>query len=298
MVRQDMPPNVFALVTVYYPGEQVVENMARIARQVTGMLIADNTPGVDNARLFLSVSNAVYIPNGENLGLSMAFNKLLTAREFVPSDFIMFFDQDAEVPENLVEVLIREYQRAVSFGFRVGCIGPSIYETSLAREMPAKRRTMILDTLYQTPMIITSSMLTTFGNMREAGFWNENIFLDYADFDLCFRFNKSGFICCISKELTLRHRLGNSVVQVNNYYIIKNNPVRDYYQIRDGCKVMSYSYTPLWYKLNSLKRLLFTCTLNLFFCDRKSAHVKYLFCGLIDFFRGRNGAYISQRERK
>jgi rhamnosyltransferase len=285
-----MEYNVCAVVTAYYPDISVVENINQLAKFVSIIFIMDNTPKIDNAFMFNN-SNIIYYASKKNLGLSRAFNECLKNNMAAKkSDFILFMDQDSYIPENLVKVLINDYYVLSDLGYKIGCLGPAIFERNMNIVMLPSHKKNILNNIYKVTEIITSSMLTTYKNLEKIGFWNENIFLDFADWELCWRFQKNGFMCYITRNVFLNHRLGHSIKNICGYEIIDDNPIREYYQARDGIKLLFESYTPLKYKIYFITLIAFRPFLHILFLRNRYLRIKYIVIGIFDFFRRRSGA--------
>jgi rhamnosyltransferase len=208
------------------------------------------------------------------------------------SDFILFFDQDSDVSEDLVERLIAEYMVLLERKCRIGCLGPMIFERSLNVKISPKRKLDIVNNSCRVEAIITSSMLTTYRNLEAIGFWNEDIFLDFADWDLCWRFQKNNLLCYITDNVLLNHKLGYSVKKIGNYQIIEDNPIREYYQIRDGIKLLFKSYTPFRYRIHFLILIVFRPYLHMLFLKNRYLRIKYIITGIIDFFRCKSNALV------
>ena len=57
--------------------------------------------------------------------------------------------------------------------------------------------------------------MTKYCVLQKINFWNEDIFLDFADYDLCWRLNKNGLYSFITNNVTLEHCLGEGIVKTN-----------------------------------------------------------------------------------
>jgi rhamnosyltransferase len=287
--------NVCAIVTLYYPDVSVLSNITKLEDQVSLVIVADNTPGLDNSELFGHKSKVMYLANKMNLGLSMAFNLCLQIDAVKNSDFILFLDQDSLVPENTVKKLIADYNVLLENKINVGCIGPIYHEKNANKIMRPRIRKALLTSIYRVDSIITSSMLITYSNLQKINFWNEEIFLDLADWDLCFRLNKQGLYCCLTENVVLEHTLGKSAKTFLGLTIRCDVPVRIYYQIRDGLKLLFKTYTPIRYKIKFLFNILFLPIIHFIFLDNKIDRLRYLYFGIIDFFKGKQGPWESRQ---
>jgi rhamnosyltransferase len=282
---------ICAIIPLYYPNDTILKNIAKIEKQVSFIIVNDNTPYVDNSDIFSCFAKVKYQANKKNMGLSKAFNKCLSMQDAKTSDFIIFFDQDSMVSENLIASLIDDYYKIFKHGISIGCIGPVCYEKNSKKNIHEKKKAKLLPGVYKTDAILTSSMLTTYQALSTINLWNEEIFLDLADWDLCFRFSKQNLCCCLSENVILNHRLGLSSKKIGGVFIRRGAPVRIYYQVRDGLKLLFKAYTPIKYKIRFLFNILFRPIIHFIFLDDKIARLRYFYSGIFDFFKGEQGTW-------
>lgn len=286
-----MLENVCGLVTLFFPDLSVAVNMLKLQKQVSFIVLIDNTPNADNAELFKDLTNFLYIRNNVNLGLSAAFNKALNIEQVQNFDFIIFFDQDSSVQDNLVHTLLRDYDNLVKKSLKVGCIGPAYFELNANKLMLPRSKKLLCDGVYSVKSIITSSMLVKYSDIKQIGFWNEDLFLDLADWDLCWRFQKEGYLCCLSTNTYLIHRLGATIKKSFFFSLREGSPIREYYQMRDAFRVICKSYTPLKIRMYFIFRLCVRPIVHLMFLPQRGLRGKYIFYGILDGFLGKKGVF-------
>ena len=290
---------ICALVTLFYPDEKIIENILLIKRQVTSIIVIDNTPNnKDNFKLFKDHENIYYFSNMKNYGISKAFNMYLNHSLVTESEFILFFDQDSLIHEKLVENLVKDYNILMNNKISIGCIGPVYYEKNANKLMIPKIKKLLFSSVYEVDSIITSSMLTTYNTLKKINFWNEEIFLDLADWDLCWRLKASGFKCCLTQHVVLNHVLGKSVKKIGPFSIKEGASIREYYQTRDCLKLLLKKYTPFRYKIRFILMLTIRPIVHIFFLSEKYSRAKYIFLGFIDFFRAINGSFDFRNIKK
>ena len=98
---------IYALITLYNPSNNVVENIIKIAQFTDFVYLIDNSD-TDNSAMF-HLAKTKYVPNCCNLGLSSAFNKILKTEDFKDDDYIIFFDQDSSISDSLIPQLIQDF---------------------------------------------------------------------------------------------------------------------------------------------------------------------------------------------
>ena len=287
-----------ALITIYYPTAAAAKNVANIARQVDQVYLCDNSPA-DNGTLFRSAGeNVRYIRFGENLGLSAAFNRILQhpAIPWEPEDYVIFFDQDSRIGPGHIASLQAVFENLRRDGHRVGCLGPVFFNTSSGqRELPRMRTALGLDA-FAVSGVITSSMLCRYGDLQAIGFWNESVFLDMADWDLCWRFQAAGMCSCMTEAVVFQHSVGSGEKKIGPLRLRVGKPFREYYQIRDCLKLLWKPYTPLKYRLRFLAMVFVRTPLHLLFLDHRRARLRYAAKGIGDYFRNKRGALEEQQK--
>lgn len=283
---------VSALITVYHPSDSVAHNVRVIAEQADVVFICDNSPQ-SYAGLFASIGapNIRYRFFGENLGISRAFNRILKDPNisWQENDHIFFFDQDSLIQNNHISRMVSAFETVREAGFPIGCLGPAYFNTSSGCVEIPRTKTTLMEDIYAVSSIITSSMLSTYGNLREVGFWNEDVFLDMADWDLCWRMTASGKLCCMDGAAVFRHTLGTGEKKVGPLRIRIAKPFREYYQIRESSYLFWKPYTPVKYRIRFLAMLLIRSPVHLIFLDGRKDRLIYITRGLADFFRKNHG---------
>lgn len=293
---------IAALISVYYPSESVKDHVKAIASQVDRVYICDNSPE-SNAALFAWADlgdKIQYTCFRKNLGLSRAFNRILRDPEisWQEDDAVFFFDQDSLIEEGHIEKMLAVSARLRAGGWDVGCLGPVYFNTSSGTVEVPKAKKRLFDSTYAVSSIITSSMLCTYGNLRRIGFWNEHVFLDMADWDLCWRMMAAGKICCMTQAVILHHSVGSGERFVGPLKLRVGQPIREYYQIRECMYLFSRAYTPVKYRVRFLAMLLVRSPLHLLFLDQRKLRLRYMIRGFADFCRGKQGAMDTERSQQ
>lgn len=284
--------NTVALVTLYNPDEKIFERIKLLSKQVSKVVLLDNSPVFNDKDDFSFIENCVYHFFEKNLGLSAAFNWALKNFDFIKSsDFILFFDQDSCVSENLVSTLVNDFTN-LSKSQKIGFLGP-VYFDSTRNELSGitKRSKKITENIYEVSEIITSAMITTYEVLECIGFWNESIFLDYADFELCWRGKKYGFKTFITKNTVLNHSLGAGLLKCRLLKMSFNysSAFREYYQSRAAVKLLKRSYVPANWKRNFIFNLTVRIFIYLIHLPQKINRLKYFWLGILHGLFNKSG---------
>lgn len=284
-----------ALVTVYYPNEDVEKNVKQLLLQFDKVFICDNTPTYVSKIDFTNISDKIeYIYFNKNNGLSIAFNYVLNNKDYIinDDDFIFFFDQDSYIKDCHVDLLIKEYLYLEEGGLDIGALGPCYFNTSSGVvEMP-KKKILLNNHSYKVSSLITSSLCCKFANLKQIGFWNESIFLDMADWDLSWRFIKAGKLCVLSDVVIMNHTLGIGEKKIFGFLRLRQgSPIREYYQTRDCLYLLNKKYVPIKYKIRFILMLTVRPIVHIIFLDDKLKRLKYICRGVVDFCKNKKGAF-------
>ena len=280
-----------AIITLYFPKKETVNNTLTVSKQVDTVILCDNSSN-NNEELFKDITNVVYYPFYENLGLPGAFNHVLKSYPFEDDDYIFFFDQDSSIEENHIDTLIREYDDLEKKGYKVGCLGPEFFNTSNNTIERPTLKTDLTETCYSTKSIITSSMLCKYSSLKDIGFWNEKIFLDMADWDLCWRFLEKGYLCCMTSKTILHHSVGTGEKKIGPISLRKGAAFREYYQTRDSLYLLKEKYVPLKFKLRFIANVTVRPLVHLRLYEDKKKRLHYIASGYKDYFKNKHGALV------
>lgn len=287
---------IVALVTVYNPDKNVVENLQILSRQVEQVILCDNSMN-DNAQMLGGVTKSIYTTQHKNLGLTGAFNSILKDPEYgwKDDDLIIFFDQDSQIGEGYIQALQDEYRKIETLIPNLGCLGPVFYNTSNGRTERPRQKKNITDETYEVSNTITSSLMMRYGNLKRIDFWNEKVFLDLADWDLCWRMQKAGMVCCMTEKVVLHHSVGNGEKKVGPIKLRVGQPFREYYQTRDALYLLQENYVPLKMRLRLIANVTIRPVVHYLMLDDKKSRMKFIRRGINDYKKGVHGEYGHQR---
>ena len=285
-----------ALVTLYNPSEKEFNNCRILSQQVDTVILCDNSQE-SHETVFHNEKNLIYITNKENLGLGAAFNVALKNDTYgwKDDDLIIFFDQDSQIGEGYIQALQDEYRKIETLIPNLGCLGPVFYNTSNGRTERPRQKKNITDETYEVSNTITSSLMMRYGNLKRIDFWNEKVFLDLADWDLCWRMQKAGMVCCMTEKVVLHHSVGNGEKKVGPIKLRVGQPFREYYQTRDALYLLQENYVPLKMRLRLIANVTIRPVVHYLMLDDKKSRMKFIRRGINDYKKGVHGEYGHQR---
>ena len=285
-----------ALVTLYNPSEKEFNNCRILSQQVDTVIPCDNSQE-SHETVFQNEKNIIYITKNENLGLGAAFNVALKNDTYgwKDDDLIIFFDQDSQIGEDYIQALQDEYRKIETLIPNLGCLGPVFYNTSNGRTERPRQKKNISDETYEVSNTITSSLMMRYGNLKRIDFWNEKVFLDLADWDLCWRMQKAGMVCCMTEKVVLHHSVGNGEKKVGPIKLRVGQPFREYYQTRDALYLLQENYVPLKMRLRLIANVTIRPVVHYLMLDDKKSRMKFIRRGINDYKKGVHGEYGHQR---
>jgi len=285
-----------ALVTLYNPSEKEFNNCRILSQQVDTVILCDNSQE-SHETVFQNEKNIIYITKNENLGLGAAFNVALKNDTYgwKDDDLIIFFDQDSQIGEDYIQALQDEYRKIETLIPNLGCLGPVFYNTSNGRTERPRQKKNISDETYEVSNTITSSLMMRYGNLKRIDFWNEKVFLDLADWDLCWRMQKAGMVCCMTEKVVLHHSVGNGEKKVGPIKLRVGQPFREYYQTRDALYLLQENYVPLKMRLRLIANVTIRPVVHYLMLDDKKSRMKFIRRGINDYKKGVHGEYGHQR---
>lgn len=285
-----------ALVTLYNPSEKEFNNCRILSQQVDTVILCDNSQE-SHETVFQNEKNIIYITKYENLGLGAAFNVALKNDTYgwKDDDLIIFFDQDSQIGEGYIQALQDEYRKIETLIPNLGCLGPVFYNTSNGRTERPRQKKNITDETYEVSNTITSSLMMRYGNLKRIDFWNEKVFLDLADWDLCWRMQKAGMVCCMTEKVVLHHSVGNGEKKVGPIKLRVGQPFREYYQTRDALYLLQENYVPLKMRLRLIANVTIRPVVHYLMLDDKKSRMKFIRRGINDYKKGVHGEYGHQR---
>ena len=285
-----------ALVTLYNPSEKEFNNCRILSQQVDTVILCDNSQE-SHETVFQNEKNIIYITKNENLGLGAAFNVALKNDTYgwKDDDLIIFFDQDSQIGEGYIQALQDEYRKIETLIPNLGCLGPVFYNTSNGRTERPRQKKNITDETYEVSNTITSSLMMRYGNLKRIDFWNEKVFLDLADWDLCWRMQKAGMVCCMTEKVVLHHSVGKGEKKVGPIKLRVGQPFREYYQTRDALYLLQENYVPLKMRLRLIANVTIRPVVHYLMLDDKKSRMKFIRRGINDYKKGVHGEYGHQR---
>jgi rhamnosyltransferase len=241
--------NIGLVFVVFHPQPDEIEKICKISKKYTGVIV-DNTPSstYDN---YTQNSNIKYLRLGKNEGIAKAQNIGIKYLYKDPAiQYIILFDQDSEFDIDLPLRLAQEHNRISQFK-NLAALGPLIIqkETKQIYRSVLHQEKNIEKGFQQKDEIIASGCCVPMKVYQEVGLLDENLFIDFVDCEWCFRAESKGYICGITHNIHMNHKVGINQKHIGKHTIIISAPFRYYYQYRNLILLDFKSYVPFRFKI-------------------------------------------------
>jgi rhamnosyltransferase len=264
------------VVTAYKPADDLFARFAATIAACHCFIVVDNTPG---GHTFGTLPQRVQLlQDGHNKGLGRALNLGIAAARVAGAGTVILFDQDSSPDAQLLRQLLATLDGAVQcHGDRVG-VGPRLVDDG----RPVRTTTGAQAPLKPIGCLPTSGLLFRLAPLRADQLFTEDLFIDFVDFDWCWRVGAEGWRFFRAMNVPMRHRLGLAQRRVLGLTYHVPAPYRHYFQFRDTLRLISRPYVPLYSKLRFAALLPVKALIYPFILDRGRERFGWMVRGLID----------------
>lgn len=222
--------DISAGIVLFNPDiKRLKENINAVIVQCTHIYMVDN--GSDNIEDILELlkkypkSKISVICNRKNQGIAKALNQLTDQAKRDGVEWILTLDQDSVSPTNI----IAEYEKYVE-NSGLGMLCPVIDDRNKNVVIEAKEEYTEIDEC------ITSGSLLNINAWYDVGGFDESMFIDGVDFDMCYRLKQGGYKILCVQSVVLLHELGH--IEYHHFLFLKvlvknHSSFRKYYIARN-----------------------------------------------------------------
>ncbi len=244
-----MVEKLVVVIVLYNPQKEHIEGILS-ADLSCELILVDNTPEFN---LNISKEGIYYIPLMKNMGIAAAQNIGINKAFDMGASYIVFFDQDSKIEMDFIYSIYQEYVKLEVASDNIPILGPIILNRKL--DKPYKMEKGQLNNGFtKVKTLICSGSIMRIDIFKEIGFMNSSFFIDYVDFDLCWRAASKGHYSYITNKVQLLHTVGQSTNTFLGIPIIGSVPIRYYYQYRNFIWLCRESYVPLIWKIKVMIR--------------------------------------------
>lgn len=248
--------SIAIIIVMFNPKKEDIDNVERLSKCYTGVIV-DNSPSATFQND--TIHKMQYIALNENVGIAKAQNigiqKSLQNKDI---EYIVFLDQDSTASDSYPLDITKAYETIRLNVHKLAFLGPRLenkengkeYKSILHQEVEAANSFILRNE------IISSGGCTTREAIDDIGLNLEKLFIDYVDFEWCWRAKSKGYVCGITSQVVIQHHVGQQTMYIGGYTIIVSSPIRYYYQYRNFIWLLRKRYVPrIWLLKNGIKKI-------------------------------------------
>lgn len=280
--------NVSIVLTTYNPNaEGLIENLRSYCGQVGHVVITDNSDSLSKQaevnQLASQFANVSVNPLFTNAGIAVAQNRGMQVAKSLGSEFVIEMDQDSKLPPRYVTSLMRRHAELTERGIKVGGIGPLAVKKDSDEVYDGLTRS---GGVIEVEYTLSSGFLMRFDAIESVGPKNEDLFIDFVDWEWCWRSREVGYRVFIDTTLEISHMLGDGHKRFLGQSIGMPSPIRHYYQFRNFIYLLGEACVPFKWKLKYSAIMLAKLGLIPLIFDQKMKRLSYSITGIKDAIRG------------
>lgn len=242
--------NVAVVIVLYNPSDEETANVRSLSKAHRGVIV-DNSP--EPAFSDEKLGRMHYVALRENTGIAKAQNfGSKYVLNHTDATHIVFLDQDSTVPDFYPQVIAKYFEKVKHDFPNLAFLGPATENKETGKEYKSvihKDHAQSADFIPRRELI-SSGGCTTREVLEDVGFNEESLFIDYVDFEWCWRARSKGYTCGFTPNVTIKHMVGQKTIYICGYTIIISSPIRYYYQFRNHLWLSRRGYVPLQWKIS------------------------------------------------
>ena len=272
---------VAAIITTFRPDEGFRARIDAIVRRCDATIVVDNTPGKHR---FQDTRGLAVCQDGVNKGLGRALNIGIEQARQRGCNAVVLFDQDSSPDAEFINALIAAHQR---LGFDKICVGPRLVDDAAGELAPPAEAVSWPPP--EVSCLATSGMFFSLASLSAGDVFTDDFFLDFVDFEWCWRMRARGWRIYRLDQVPMRHRLGLAQQRFLGLTYHVPAPYRHYFQFRDTLRLLGRSYVPTYAKFRLGLILLPKLILYPFLLNQGMERLRWMGRGIRDALRGIRG---------
>lgn len=260
-------PTVLINIVLYHPEKDMVMNLVKICSQYEKIKIFlfDNS---EREQYFEFDDNRIiYFKSPKNVGVGGAHYTACQMAEAENFDFVLFFDQDSQLPPCFINDLISGFYRLQKSYPRLCAIGPAWNDPRFLGQEKISGLKNKLRKLLRAPdlshVLISSGMLIWVPTLKVIGYPKREYFIDLVDTEWCLRALYKNYQVVELTDIQIEHTIGE-VRWIRGFPLRYWNPVRYYYRIRNSLFLFTEKQILFSFRFYILMSNLFTIRKILF----------------------------------
>lgn len=293
--------DICAVITTYRPDNKFPDRVERVRCQVGCIVIVDDGASLDNVmRLkswFFNTPKVLLQHNETNIGIAASLNNGIAIAKHEGYSWVLTLDDDTLIAPDMAQTVV-DYWMQISRqqGRPIALLG-MLYRDALTGKI-SDRRTGSNGLVYADKReIMTSGCLLSLDAYETIGPFRNDFFIDFVDYDYCFRARLMGFRVIQIFKVGMEHSVGD--LRLYNFAgklieTYNHSPARLYYYFRNSTVFMrEVAVSDPLFVLALLVTNLRTVVLVALLESEKKIKIYYMWRGVLDGLRNRLGRTIS-----
>lgn len=290
---------IYAIVITYNPDICLLDKAYNsIVNQVDKMVYIDNQSINREDVIRWSVGkNIVLLCLDENEGIGTAQNIGIRLALEEGASHVVLFDQDSVIDIDFVNSLYRTEQKCLEKGLRVGVVAPVYCSYSgynypictIRQQKLVKLQVETISEYVEVSHSIASGQLIRTSILGEVGLMNEGFFIEFVDYEFCFRIQKYGYKVIVTNKATMRHMMGDNQIRIGDRLVGIYSPFRRYFYFRNSILFWKLDYVPKFFSQRYLKLLFPKFLIACLYGPKRMQQFKYCIKGFRDGLKGVTG---------
>ncbi|MCZ8167492.1 hypothetical protein [Silanimonas sp.] len=283
---------IIAVIVAFHPN---LEQLRILCDQLLGIshhvLVVDNTPQPQELGLGERIQ---HLPLLSNTGIAHAQNVGAQRALQMQADVVAFFDQDS-CPEEATLVAMDAAISTTDFDI----LAPTCVDSLNREVLPAYRLSVlgIPHPIYADgpSVAVPVDLVISSGNfvrsrVFQRGVWmDRTLFIDYVDFEWCFRCRRHGFSVGLVSAARMSHRIGEKTLQYAGVRTSLHGPARSYYKLRNPLLLLRRREVPVLYALRELTAAVLQALVVLRQHEHRKLYLSAFLSGVRDGLLNRSG---------
>lgn len=293
MLRNDTHRKVGIVVVTYHPDLlRWPAALSALCDQGDFVVVCDNSEDIAvsahvEKSCALTSENVHFISMQGNKGIAAAQNKGIEWLTRQGCSFVLEMDQDATLSSEYVQRMLEVYQMLDQKS--VAGIGGASVDLNAGDVSMAPRLASGDLSLRKTGMCLSAGFFFSTEAFRAVGPKDESLFIDYVDWEWCWRAAKAGLNTYLNTSVRVTHRLGERRLRCGPWDVGVPTPIRHYYQYRNSITLMQRSYVPLRWKIERLFVNIAKLPIYCLLTEGQKERCQFIFAGISDALTGRMG---------
>ena len=275
-----MENKVALLIVTFYPSVMQIKKFAEMLKYVDKLLIIDNSCSKKINNLLKKIKNkdTEVIFNSSNFGISKPTNYFFDYLKNYPEyNWALLMDQDSLLEFDIHFILEKLHKNKIQVS------GLNFSENNIANNIKSSPLLKKVKRHIHSGLIIHKSIFCSFR-------YDENLFLDMADFDFCANIQKNNIDIYNIENFYIQHFVGNR--SFNNFlflrkFVTNHSPVRCFLMSRNRIIMKKKGFYNRGYIdliLNQIKEILLTIMLEKNIYPKIKARILGFYCGINNRF--------------